>query len=61
MGMKCISSTKQQTQVDRVFIIRHAESKYNEAVKGNVLKKLSAKHDKNLLDAPLSEEGFKQC
>ena len=45
-------------QEGRVFIIRHAESKYNEAVKGNILKKLSAKHDPALLDAPLSEVGF---
>jgi len=40
-----------QEPFGQVFIIRHAESKYNEAVKNDESQKPFAKHDPNLIDA----------
>ena len=63
MEINCVTSTELEanTKLGQVFIIRHAESGYNEAVKGNDDMKIIAKHDVALLDAPLSKEGHIQC
>ena len=44
-------NSHQQDPIGQVYIIRHAESKYNEAVKYDETQKPIAKHDPNLIDA----------
>ena len=47
-------------ELDRVMILRHGQSQFNAAMK-NLGEILKAEKNMSLIDAPISEEGHKQC